>query len=256
MSLETQIAALVTAANNLTGSVSGKMGQIDQKVDDAEAAYLAQLEDLKNRLPRLAVSKNMLMGDADLNGYPDSWGFHSELTLTKLKTISRLSEGAGRPVADVNLLAAIEADVKEIYPDFDIRKSQYYRQDFNVWKMQWAANAVAPNNGYLAYPFAADNNGSADAAVAIPVNSYVTQAGFVRLVEGTVTNTSWAAGARLGKWTWCSSIVVPQRQFGSYLHLHPNRTSQSGIVEVALAGACTGVVSHPGAWFAMMALGA
>lgn len=38
MSLETQIAALVEAANSLTGSVNGKMNQIDQKVDAATAS--------------------------------------------------------------------------------------------------------------------------------------------------------------------------------------------------------------------------
>lgn len=255
MSLETQIAALVTAANNLTGEVSGKIAEIDQALVAAGVAYNAQLEDLKNRLPRLAVSKNMLMVDSDANGYPDNWGFHSELTLTKLETISRASEAAGRPAADIALLAAIEADVKEIFPDFDIRKSQYYRQDFNVWKMQWAANAVTPNAGYLAFPYAADYNGNADTAVALPINSYVTVAGFVRLVEGTLNNGSWATGARLGKWTWCSNILAPTRTFGAYSHLHPSRLSGSGVVEVALAGACTGVVQHPGAWFAMLALG-
>lgn len=255
MSLETQIQALVTAANNLTGSVNGKMGQIDQKVTAAEAAYLLQLEDLKNRLPRLGVSKNMLMRDADANGRPDEWGFHAELSLTKLETVSRLSEAAGRPASNITLLASIEADVKEVFPDFDIRKSQYYRQDFNVWKMQWAANAVSPNAGYLAFPYATDYNGNADAAVALPINSYVTVAGFVRVVEGALNNGSWAAGARAGKWTWCSSILAPTRTFGSYSHLHPSRSSSSGVVEVALAGACTGVVTHPGAWFAMLALG-
>ena len=35
MSLETQIAALVEAANSLTNAVSGKMAEIDQAVDDA-----------------------------------------------------------------------------------------------------------------------------------------------------------------------------------------------------------------------------
>lgn len=38
MSLEQQVAALVDAANNLTGSVNGKMTQIDQKVDQATAS--------------------------------------------------------------------------------------------------------------------------------------------------------------------------------------------------------------------------
>ncbi|HDQ4100721.1 TPA: hypothetical protein P8P07_005849 [Pseudomonas aeruginosa] len=43
MSLETQIAALVTAANNLTGAVNGKMNEIDQKVAAATGAVPAQI---------------------------------------------------------------------------------------------------------------------------------------------------------------------------------------------------------------------
>lgn len=39
MSLETQIAALVTAANNLTAAVNGKIGAIDARMDTAEAEF-------------------------------------------------------------------------------------------------------------------------------------------------------------------------------------------------------------------------
>ncbi|OCX94709.1 MAG: hypothetical protein BCV62_16135 [Pseudomonas sp. K35] len=39
MSLETQIAGLVTAANNLTTAVNGKIGAIDTRMDAAEAEF-------------------------------------------------------------------------------------------------------------------------------------------------------------------------------------------------------------------------
>lgn len=39
MSLETTIAGLVTAANNLTGAVNGKIGQIDARMDTARAEF-------------------------------------------------------------------------------------------------------------------------------------------------------------------------------------------------------------------------
>lgn len=39
MSLETQIAALVEAANALTGSVNGKVGEIDQRMSAAESEF-------------------------------------------------------------------------------------------------------------------------------------------------------------------------------------------------------------------------
>lgn len=46
MSLEQQVAALVDAANNLTSTVNGKMGQIDQRVDEAIAGVSQEI--LKN----------------------------------------------------------------------------------------------------------------------------------------------------------------------------------------------------------------
>jgi len=43
VSLETQIAALVEAANNLTGAVNGKMSEIDQKNDDFVNSFQSNL---------------------------------------------------------------------------------------------------------------------------------------------------------------------------------------------------------------------
>ena len=59
MSLETQIAALVTAANNLTGAVNGKMTEIDQKVDEAVASVPGTVKSyLENRTSYYVDSVN------------------------------------------------------------------------------------------------------------------------------------------------------------------------------------------------------
>lgn len=250
MSLETQIAALVTAANNLTAAVNGKMGQIDQKVIDAKAAYDAQLANVKSILPRMAVTRNFRMRNTVTPALIDNWGIHAEVTASLLMNISATSEATGRPAANLLKLAEIEADVKEQFPDFSISKSAHYRNDFNIWRMQWTANASGVN--YLAFPHAADG----DQAASVPRNSYLTVGGFVKIVEGGVVSQRWAKGAQLGKWRWCNDIQGPSRDFGSYNHLHPNRNTPAGIVEIALVGAVTGVVEHPGEWFAMFQLGA
>tara|TARA_Y100000782_G_scaffold3033_1_gene3488 strand:- start:472 stop:1314 length:843 start_codon:yes stop_codon:yes gene_type:complete len=49
MSLETTIADLVSAANNLTSSVNGKMNEIDQKVDQATEAVPSTIRDLASQ---------------------------------------------------------------------------------------------------------------------------------------------------------------------------------------------------------------
>lgn len=250
MSLETQIQALVTAANNLTSSVNGKVGEIDAKVAAAQAAYNAQLTALSNKLPRLGVTQNFSMTDAGNLGRPDNFGYHTEVSWAKIKTISTFSQAAGRPTEDIALLAEIEADVREVYPDFVIRKSEYYRRDFTIWRGTWSAKGVSP---YFVYPRTSDgvlNNGVAS----VPMNSFITVAGFVRVVDGAIGGT-WATGSVKGKWRWCSYVYDPVNSFALYTHLHPMRETTAGVVEMALVGACTGVVTHPGAWGAMLALG-
>ncbi|MEH6353807.1 hypothetical protein [Pseudomonas sp. 3JA] len=250
MSLETQIQALVTAANNLTSSVNGKVGEIDAKVVAAQAAYNAQLAALTSKLPRLGVTQNFAMSDPGNLGRPDNFGYHTEVSWAKVKTISQQSQATGRPAEDVALLAEIEADVREVYPDFSIRKAEYFRRDFSIWRGTWSVKGASP---YFVYPRTADgilNNGVAS----VPMNSFITVGAFVRIVDGEITGT-WATGSAKGKWRWCSYVYEPNNIFGHYTHLHPIRVSTSGVVEMALVGGCTGVVSHPGAWGAMLALG-
>lgn len=45
MSLETTIADLVSAANNLTSAVNSKMGEIDQKVDDVASSFSSAIKE-------------------------------------------------------------------------------------------------------------------------------------------------------------------------------------------------------------------
>ncbi|MCV3804622.1 hypothetical protein OHU52_29840 [Pseudomonas aeruginosa] len=250
MSIESSIAALVTASNNLTGAVSGKMGQIDAKVAEAQAQYQAQLDSLASKLPRLGITRNFSMGDPGNLGRPDNFGYHTEVSWSKVKTIVPFSQATGRTAEEIALLAEIEADVKEVYPDFNIRKAEYYRRDFSIWQGSWAVKGVSP---YFIYPQTSDsvlNSGTA----AIPLNSFVTVGAFVRVLDGEISG-SWATGAVKGKWRWCSYVSPPVNQFGTYTHLHPQRISTSGTVQMALIGACTGVVTHPGAWGGMLALG-
>ncbi|TVK91720.1 hypothetical protein AYI72_22395 [Shewanella algae] len=249
MSVEQSLSNAVQACNNLTAAVNNKMSEIDAEVDQQVVRINNELASLNSRLPRILVSQNFLMLDADSNGLPDNWGFNSELSLELVNTIINASQATGRPQDDVDLLVEIENDVKEIYPDFDIRESQYYRSNFNVWQMSWATRNAST---YLAYPYAADQTSSAG-AVAVPQNSYLTLGAFVKVIDGNISG-QWANGAVVGKWRWCSTVISPSKSFGTYSHLHPYRDTASGVVQVALAGACTGVVTHPGEWFAMMQL--
>lgn len=251
MSLESSIAGLVTASNKLTEAVGNKLGEIDKAVDAAGVKFDNQIIDLKTRLPRLAVTRNFRMMDTDANGYPDAWGFHAEVTPGMIREIAAISEGAGRPAADIALLAEIERDVREQYPNFDIRRQQYYRSTFTVWKFSWAKRSDAPS-AYLSYPMAADQTASTSPSV--PTNSYTTFGAFVKLVEGSIGG-GWAVGAVLGKWRWCSVVLSPDNAFGGYTISHPMRLTDSGNLQVAFAGAATGVITDPNSWGAMLNIG-
>lgn len=249
MSTEQQLAAVVSAANSLTNTVTGKVGEIDKALVDAQRAYDAQLLDLKNRLPRLGVTKNFTLFPSADGKLIDNWGIHGEVTCNKLRLITPVSQAMGRPQTDVDFLLQVQADVREQFPGFDIRASDYWRTFVNVWQMKWATADVSP---WLAFPYTVDT-ALANGTGAVPLNSYITMGAFVRVVEGSISG-AWSYGSEKGKWRWCSTVVAPSDQFGAYYHLHPMRTSSSGIVEVMLAGACTGVVTSPGDWGTMLAL--
>ncbi|MGN7738865.1 hypothetical protein ACTJKT_02565 [Pseudomonas sp. 22526] len=249
MSTEQQLAAVVSAANNLTNTVTGKVGEIDKALADARQQYDAQLQDLKIRLPRLAITKNFTLLPNTAGTLIDSWGIHGQVTTTKLRSITSASQAVGRPAADVEFMLKVQADVREQFPNFDIRATDYWRGAINVWQMQWTEIDASP---WLAFPYANDQT-SAAAVAAVPLNSYLTMGAFVRVVDGSISG-AWSTGSQKGKWRWCSATVSPSGVFGSYYHLHPMRTSSTGLIEIMLAGACTGVVTDPGDWGTMLAI--
>ncbi|HGK6498957.1 TPA: hypothetical protein ACJ5BH_005717 [Pseudomonas aeruginosa] len=67
MSLEAQIAGLVTAANNLTNSVNGKMAAIDQKVQAATGAVPAEI----NKRMSMTLYVDAIAGNDSNSG--ESW---------------------------------------------------------------------------------------------------------------------------------------------------------------------------------------
>lgn len=250
MSTEQQLAAVVSAANNLTTMVSGKVGEIDSALAEARKKYEEQLLSLNRRIPRMAITKNFHMASDATGKLIDGWYVHTQVTATKVRTITQASQSAGRPQEDVDFMRKVQADVSEKFPGFDIWSAEYWRNPIHVWQMKWSEDSVSP---WLAFPCAIDMD-RLSGTTPVPLNTYMTIGAFVRVVEGSVNGT-WTTGNEKGKWRWCSMVVTPTGFFSHYMHIHPMRTSSSGLVEVMLAGACTGVVTHPVDWGTMLALG-
>lgn len=250
MSTEQQLAAVVSAANNLTNTVAGKVGEIDKALADAQRKYEDQLLSLSRHIPRVAMTKNFHMAPDVTGNLIDGWYVHTQVTATKSRTITQAAQSAGRPQADVDFMRQVQADVREQFPDFDISSAEYWRNPIHVWQMKWSEDNVSP---WLAFPCAVDME-RLSGTTPVPLNTHMTIAAFVRVVEGSVDGT-WTTGNKKGKWRWCSVPVPPTGFFSHYMHIHPMRTSGSGLIEVMLGGACTGVVTHPSDWGTMLALG-
>lgn len=250
MSTEQQLAAVVSAANNLTGVVTGKIGEIDKALEAAQRTYREQIASLDQRLPRLALTQNFSMAPDATGNLIEGWDIHQQVTTKKLRAITTLSQEAGRPQADIDFMRQVQADVREQFPDFDIRASEYWRNVIHVWQMKWSSNTGGA--AWLAYPRSVDD-GKVSGGRPLILNSSLTIGAFVRIVSGEVNN-AWCTGAEKGKWRWCSVVMQPTRMFGHYWFIHPMCITADGEVEVMLAGACTGVVTHPADWSYMLAL--
>ena len=250
MSTEQQLAAVVSAANNLTNTVTGKVGEIDKALENVRQKYEEQLISLNRHIPRMAITKNFHMAPDVTGNLIEGWYVHTQVTATKLRTITQVAQSAGRPQADVDYMRQIQADVREQFPGFDIRAAEYWRNPIHVWQMKWSEDSVSP---WLAFPCAIDME-RLSGTTPVPLNTHMTIGAFVRVIEGSVEG-NWTTGSEKGKWRWCSVAVTPTGFFSHYMHIHPMRTSKAGLVEVILAGACTGIVTHPVDWGTMLALG-
>jgi|GEM_PF-5900536 len=80
MSLETQIAALVEAANSLTNAVSGKMAEIDQAVDDAVTGIPLEIRKQMDRTVYIDQTNGDDNNDGSSNSPLKSVGRAAQLT--------------------------------------------------------------------------------------------------------------------------------------------------------------------------------
>lgn len=235
MSLEAQIAALVQASNNLTAAVDGKIGEIDNHLNQSAQEINRQLEQTKYMLPRIVITKNQSLAVPSGQSLPTGLSIHTEVACSVHQAIP--GGPAQRTAAHIALLQEIERDTSA-----NLRINEYYRKDFNIVKLSWTAIAN-PASGWLAFPNSVDS----DTIPSVPLNTFLTVGALVKVLSGSISG-AWGTGARLGKWTFCNEKLSPNG-FGTYTHLHPMRNSQSGEILVAFPAAITGHIEKLENWF-------
>lgn len=235
MSLEAQIAALVQASNNLTSAVDGKIGEIDNHLNQSTQEINRQLEQTKYMLPRIVITKNQSLAVPSGQSLPTGLSIHTEVTCSVHQAIP--GGPAQRTAAHIALLQEIERDTSA-----NLRINEYYRKDFNIVKLSWTTIAN-PASGWLAFPNSVDS----DTIPSVPLNTFLTVGALVKVLSGSISG-AWGSGARLGKWTFCNEKLSPNG-FGTYTHLHPMRNSQSGEILVAFPAAITGHIEKLENWF-------
>lgn len=235
MSLEAQIAALVQASNNLTAAVDGKIGEIDNHLNQSTQEINRQLEQTKYMLPRIVITKNQSLAVPSGQSLPTGLSTHTEVACSVHQAIP--GGPAQRTAAHIALLQEIERDTSA-----NLRINEYYRKDFNIVKLSWTAIAN-PASGWLAFPNSVDS----DTIPSVPLNTFLTVGALVKVLSGSISG-AWGTGARLGKWTFCNEKLSPNG-FGTYTHLHPIRNSQSGEILVAFPAAITGHIEKLENWF-------
>lgn len=231
-----ETAALIEAVNQMTATVAGKMGQIDQKTAENTAKVDAELAKILTKLPRVVITLNQALDPNTETGLPKGMSVHSGVSSVIHMT---MTSNSVRPADQLAILQEMEADMVT-----NLRKTAYWRRTFRIWKMSWVNKP-----SWLAFPQSADD----PTATSIPLNTFITMGAFVKVLSGSIGG-AWADGCQLGKWVFCNKKLSPTG-FGSYTHLHPIPNSDSGEILVALPAAITGHIDTPAEWFANINLG-
>lgn len=103
MSLETQIANLVAATNQLTGEVSGKMAAINQTVDAKKAELDAWRNGAKAGYPAFNLLNNALLNKKNVDGSPKGFAVWNSQCNVALDVVEEIP-GPGGWIGGGNLL--------------------------------------------------------------------------------------------------------------------------------------------------------
>ncbi|ELX7527400.1 hypothetical protein SKP09_004533 [Vibrio parahaemolyticus] len=234
-----EIGQLIDSVNDLTQTVAGKMGEIDQKTQENTEKVDQELAKIQTKLPRIVMTLNQVLTPAEGQTFPADFSIGGGVNSEVYRVIQASPEH--RDSDQIVTLQEIQQDT-----GLNMNISSHYRQSFYIYKLSWTSG----NGQWLAFPRAADD----PTLYNLPLNTFFTVGAFVKVLSGNVSDEAWLKGHELGKWVFCNSKYEPAG-FGRYVHLHPYRKSESGELLVALPAAITGHIESGSNWFPNIILG-
>lgn len=209
-------AALIESVNNMTATVAGKIGEIDQRVNQAESEFDTFMLSAREENAIYRQSRNQfgnLTGTA-LDYFARNGGFTIDVTLHR--TINTGVSWADRDPEEQEILTAMgRAGAKHFQPAI------------RVMKMVWSGFDSAVHSRYTIYPSPIGS-----------ISTYVTTASYAKLMSGDIRDM-WLQGVN-DQWGLCGKHFAPAP--GAYLHAHPAPYSASGEVLFIWPGITSGHV--------------
>ncbi|USD30873.1 hypothetical protein J8Z24_18095 [Pseudoalteromonas sp. SCSIO 43201] len=199
-----EIGALIQSVNNMTGTVAGKMGQIDQRMDQAETEFDQFMVQARLENAIFRQSKNQ----------------YCNLTANSLDFFTKNSQYT----IDVSLYRVInpgtpwsqrDSEEQEILTAMGMTGTQYFQPAIRVMRMAWSGYQSGIHSSYTMFPNPVGN-----------ASGMVTTASYAKLVSGSISEW-WLYGVTT-QWGLCGQHFSGQP--GRYLHAHPRVGSDSGEV--------------------------
>lgn len=248
----TALGELVTESRQLLdlikgGAISTMQTEHAQAIAQFEGNARAFLANVQDVVPNLALSGNQTLQIDNGATIPRLFAAHAKVSMTLVGTIH--GQPDLRTPQAIEMLTDMENGIKKQYPHFSIRANNYYRDSFNVVRVSWDFSGVTTPR-YLCYPLF---NG---AGISIHHINPLSSAALIKLENGSLAPGAeyFARGAVLGEWRYCHTIHTDNR-FGSYLHLHPFATSETGSFLMALPVVATGYLNRPEKLFTIPEVG-
>lgn len=216
MSLEQDIANLVAASNELTSTVSNKIVDINNKVQQAQSEFADFIKEARSEYAIARQSKNQFgtITGTDLDFFAKNSRFNIEISLYREIT-------SGIPWNDR------DAEEQEILRAMGRLGVQHFQPNIRIMKMVWSGANPSENANYTIFP-----------NPILASSSMVTVASYARLISGSI-NGYWLQGVN-SEWGVCGAHFYPKA--GRYIHAHPGVTSEAGEVHFIWAAGVSGYV--------------